>query len=182
MWGLKTLVDCSQGAQVWILTINCPDIRVYIPDSSQGQDVRDLSDSVVGNTWNTPACVWMCVWRGCGVISAPLTHEEWKHVACLRGKGGLSVSVSISCFLLHTSPELCTLSNWDIFPPAPTPSFNLPLDLSPLSVPSPHPILSVLHWKGERMLSPHKSQSLLVLQEQGSCHWEAPASLTQKTE
>lgn len=24
------------------------------------------------------------------------------------------------------------------------------------------------------MLSPHKSRSLLVLQEQGSCHWEAP--------
>lgn len=32
------------------------------------------------------------------------------------------------------------------------------------------------------MLSLHKSQSLLVLQEQGSCHWEALASLTQKTE
>lgn len=32
------------------------------------------------------------------------------------------------------------------------------------------------------MLSPHKSQSLLVLQEQGSCHREAPASLTQKAE
>lgn len=111
----------------------------------------------------------------------PMKNESMWRVCGEKG-ASVSVSVSISCFLLHTCPELCTLSNWDIFPPAPTPSSNLPLDLSPLSVPSPHPILSVLHWKGERMLSPHKSQSLLVLQEQGSCHWEAPASLTQKTE
>ena len=111
----------------------------------------------------------------------PMKNESmWR----VWGEKGASLSLSPSRASFFTRLPSCAPSQTRTSPPppAPTSSSNLPLDLSPLSVPSPQPILSVLHWKGERMLSPHKSQSLLVLQEQGSCHWEAPASLTQKAE
>lgn len=113
------------------------------------------------------------VWRRFSVVSLALTHTEWS-MWCFAGKGGLSVStIHLMCFTGLTfgftsyPPSTTTFTTWTFLPFPPVPSLQ--------------PVLSDLCWKGERMLSPHKSQSLLVLQERSSCHGEAPASLPQKT-
>lgn len=133
-------------------------------------------------TWmSTNVCVCVCVqFCACRMCLERMQDAERKHVVYFRARG-LSASFFILSFLVHISLVVHPLKVGHL-PPVTTPPPTLQLDVSPLSVPSLHSIFSVLNWKGERMLSPHKSQSLLVLQEQGSCHREALASLTQKAE
>lgn len=103
--------------------------------------------------------------------------------ACGALGGGASLSLSPSCPSFSSQSPPSYAPSQSRTPPhsqppsPPTP----PLDLFlPFLSPPLTPFFSVLHWKGERMLSPHKSRSLLVLQEQDSCHREAPASPAQK--
>lgn len=80
------------------------------------------------------------------------------------------VSLSASLPFPHIYLPYCSHSKKLGHPPdniTPT----TPVHVSPCRPLFPFPPL----WKGERMLSPHKSPSLLVLQERGSSHREAPS-------
>lgn len=85
----------------------------------------------------------------------------------------MHLKVDIYFYLTHKL-QLWKYNNvkWVMFPSNRTTS--LFFQFYPPPPPPPH-LLSVLHWQRERMLNPHKSQSLLVLQEQDSRHREAPA-------